>query len=201
MSSILKALRKVEDENATMGEGSVDLAHDILKRNYDEKKSAPWGLIVVLGLFVTAFSFAGWWFLSSPLETTENQLTSEAKQQIINSEIPVSKPSEVIIETPVSVPPANEPVSTPVQQQISTAPKIEIVEKNIAEKAVKSVDIPDLMVEEIVYHPDPAARLAVINDLPVMVGTDIEGVRVEEILPDRVRFSYQGFFFNKIKKN
>jgi len=37
----------------------------------------------------------------------------------------------------------------------------------------------------------------VINDLPVMEGTDIDGARVEEILVDRVRFSFQGVRFNK----
>jgi len=32
----------------------------------------------------------------------------------------------------------------------------------------------------------------VVNDLPVMEGTIIEGVKVDRILPDRVRFALNG---------
>ena len=55
MSTILKALQKAEDEKAALGEGCVDLAHDILKRNYDEPKFPQWSVYLLggtLGLFI-----------------------------------------------------------------------------------------------------------------------------------------------------
>ncbi|MBE0599431.1 MAG: general secretion pathway protein GspB, partial [Desulfuromonadales bacterium] len=55
--------------------------------------------------------------------------------------------------------------------------------------------LPDLVVSGIVYLDDPEARLAVVNDLPVMLGTTIEGATVVEILSDRVRFRRDGRFF------
>lgn len=52
-----------------------------------------------------------------------------------------------------------------------------------------------LQVSGIVYQEDPHGRMAVVNDLPVMEGTAIAGAVVEEILPDRVRFSRDGTSF------
>jgi general secretion pathway protein B len=52
--------------------------------------------------------------------------------------------------------------------------------------------MPALKLTGIAFQEDRAARLAVINDLPVMEGTMIEGARVMEISEDRVRFNYSG---------
>ncbi len=51
---------------------------------------------------------------------------------------------------------------------------------------------PDLKVSEIHYQYEVENRLAVVNDLPVMEGTVIDGARVDRILKDRVRFIYNG---------
>ena len=50
-------------------------------------------------------------------------------------------------------------------------------------------------VSGIAYRTEREERLAVVNDLPVMEGTVVEGARVEEILADRVRFSSAGRSF------
>lgn len=194
MSSILKALRKVEDEKASLGEGSVDLAHDILKRNYDERKLSPWGIVTVLSMSVIIILVVVWWFWSGPQQST----VFEPKQQVFS---PVPSITAPVAEAPIVKPVAAVPVPKPMPAQAKTTTVIKevIAKKTMEPKEVKSIDIPKLIVEEIVYHQDPASRLAVINDLPVMVGTDIEGARVEEILPDQVRFSYQGIFFIKFK--
>jgi general secretion pathway protein B len=61
------------------------------------------------------------------------------------------------------------------------------------EQAPKSgAGIPSLVVSGIAYLGDKDGRIAVVNDLPVMVGNLVDGARVEEILPDRVRFSRDG---------
>jgi general secretion pathway protein B len=48
---------------------------------------------------------------------------------------------------------------------------------------------PVLKVTGIGWQKDNAARLAVVNGRAVTEGTVVEGARVEEILPDRVRFT------------
>ena len=48
---------------------------------------------------------------------------------------------------------------------------------------------PRITVSGIAYNKEPADRLAVINGVPVGEGKAINGVTVEEIQPDRVRFS------------
>ena len=48
---------------------------------------------------------------------------------------------------------------------------------------------PKITVSGIAYNKDAADRLAVINGVPVGEGKSVSGVKVEEIMPDKVRFS------------
>jgi hypothetical protein len=45
-----------------------------------------------------------------------------------------------------------------------------------------------LLVSEIFYQQDSANSMAVVNDLPVMVGSQVDSAVVAEILPDSVVF-------------
>ncbi|WP_303721812.1 general secretion pathway protein GspB [Malonomonas rubra] len=187
MSSILKALRKVEDENAAIGGGSVDLAHDILKRNYDQPQTARWPIYVLGISFIFVLASAGFWLLS-----TETGSQMEKHVPIVQPETQVPEHNEL------------EP-SIAVEESIDHHVKLDgergeaPVNKNTETKQLATVEIPPLRVDEIVYHQDPGARLAVINDLPVMEGTEIDGAHIDEILPDGVRCSFQGLKF-KISK-
>lgn len=48
---------------------------------------------------------------------------------------------------------------------------------------------PQVTVSGIAYSTTPADRLAVVNGVPVVEGKSVSGVKVEEIMPDKVRFS------------
>ena len=206
MSSILKALRKLEDEKADMGEGSVDLARDILKRSYEERRSySLWGIAALGGACVLIA--AGWWGFSSTDRSQQPAVsvgavvtsTSQVKPVAVEASVPPAAPVVVMptlqVETIVAIPQKKRPA---VSKQFPV-----VASKPIPVTVVKANDnplvIPDFVIEEIVFVDDPSARLAVINDLPVMQGTDIEGARVVEISPDRVRFEYQGIRFDKFK--
>lgn len=199
MSSILKALRKVEDEKATLGQGSVDLAHDILKRGYDDRKSAPWARLVVFSLvFIAIVATAAWWFWGATEVATPDSpavvLAPPVKAEPARQSPVVVK--EIAIKATVK---AQTPVDALVEK-----PQLSVVKEVRSEKPASAeepppMSIPDLQVDEIVYHEIPSSRLAVINDLPVMEGTDIMGVRIVEILPDRVQCSYRGIIFYKFK--
>ncbi len=197
MSSILKALRKLEDEKAEIGEGSVDLARDILKRSYEEKKLPLLGILLSVG-FLLVLLILAWLALT---------LSSSEKVPVVTAPASQPKPEAPILINPAKVSPSASvepllviPQDPPGQQQQASRSSLamkpdttQLPKANIA----PAVIIPILQIEEIVYTADPAARLAVINDLPVMEGTDIEGARIVEILPDRVRFVFQGLEFSK----
>jgi hypothetical protein len=55
--------------------------------------------------------------------------------------------------------------------------------------------LPRLKISGIVWHEQPAMRRAVINGSFATEGSHIEGVKVMEILPTRVRFSYRNQVF------
>lgn len=204
MSSILKALRKAEDEKATAGEGSVDLAHDILKRSYDQRISVPWGLVSFAGLVLVVLAAAGW--LLFPRVQTPTSIVAQQPHTVAlppakvqPGVLPVEKIKDKLVEQ--TIPSAPQPVAIRAPKQ-SPAPALETGGETLTSaKRPDPVAILDLQVDEIVYHADPVSRLAIINDLPVMVGTDIGGARVEEILSDRVRFSYRGGEFIRFKNS
>jgi hypothetical protein len=85
--------------------------------------------------------------------------------------------------------------STPERRTAPRAtPEQARVAPEIAEKPPKggatgsSTTPPALKISGIVWSEDPSNRLAVINGITVTEGTMIEGVKVVEIYPTRVRF-------------
>lgn len=200
MSSILKALRKLEHEKSAMGEGSVDLARDILKRSYEERTTSWLGPVVIVIIVLLLVGF-GWWILApqEPLQP-DNRLVPQAAEAVI----PL---------TPVTsnTPPRQSPVIIMPNRGLQQGAKLAEAQQqqaptpvpdppaSLKPTAVAPLVIPDLVIDEIVFVADPSARLAVINELPVMQGTDIAGARVIEILEDRVRFEFKGVRFEKFK--
>jgi hypothetical protein len=53
-----------------------------------------------------------------------------------------------------------------------------------------------LKISGIVWHEEASRRLAVINGMVTNEGSIIEGVKILEIFPDRVRFSQEGLHFD-----
>jgi general secretion pathway protein B len=52
-----------------------------------------------------------------------------------------------------------------------------------------------LSVGGIAWQESSSLRLAVVNGISVNEGSAVEGARVDEILPDRVRFSFRNEHF------
>jgi len=279
MSSILKALRKLEEEKAAMGEGRTDLARDILKRSAPRRNSASslalkvvFFLLLSIGLVVILWLLIG----SSETDPTATLTSPPARPAAVEPvrKIPIIVPpapepnqaqAQPRTENPPStetVPPAERPVSEPKVAEVKIEPvviplppatKREAVEQSAASKVARSAptiavpeipvvkvvpvappfvpdstlqpapettpvavpsseaisplaepspaaaspevvpaSLPVLTVTAVAYRPKPEERLAVVNDLPVMEGTSIDGVQIVEILPEGVRFSWQG---------
>lgn len=58
-----------------------------------------------------------------------------------------------------------------------------------------AVILPSLKISAIIWYEDPSRRFAMINDTMTHEGSVIEDVKVEEIHPNRVRFSHNGRHF------
>jgi hypothetical protein len=94
------------------------------------------------------------------------------------------------------VPPATEGIASP-----PIIPRVsEVLPGASPQAAAQPPKIPDgslprLKISGIVWHEQPAMRRAVINGSFASEGSQIEGVKVVEILPTRVRFSYKNQVF------
>ena len=261
MSSILKALRKLEEEKAATRDGGLDIGRDILRAS-GRRPALSWplpaailGAVLLVGWGVYQFAVP-----SAPvaLMAPATRAPAPASAPVPPAQTPVSllpprpiappaplnlSPRTVVAEPPVveetmaneepasfpaavrsrpsakplaavvpmpaplpkavavpTAPPAAAiapaPVAVPVVPPATVAtPAIVAAPAVVAAPPAAAPPGPALLLSGIAYHDDPEARLAVINDLPVMIGTFIESAVVEEILRDRVRLSRDGKSF------
>ncbi len=236
MSSILKALRKIEEEKRVANHAAPDLRMD---QGNSGKKARPY-LPVVAGIALGAVcvSLFGLWFSSDTPEISnqsqqqpmvpvveskqavppavvakEEMLeTSSKKPQTVSAQEPITEPvaeavkiREVIM--PVEAMPVISMQTEPKKQEPKIVPErkaplpevvlSESVTTNITKASipeplvVKPKTLPEgvlLKVSETFYHDDPVNSMAVVNDLPVMIGTFVDSAVVLEIHSDKVVF-------------
>lgn len=191
MSSILKALRKLEEEKAAIGEGGVDIARDILKRSAEKKESNQfWPLLSAVLLLLLAGSGLFFWSDYQPTPVSQ-------EQQIGITPAGLAKPLPRQTLTP------EQAIKTP-EQQSSTL--IAVKSKEVFKQPALRIEAvslrpsgaPLLKLTGIAYREKAVERIAIINDLPVMQGTAIEGAQIVEILPDRVVFSWKNHLFEQM---
>ncbi len=109
----------------------------------------------------------------------------------------LSLPPAPVPETVVSMPSKPAPSSPPVREVVRTLPpevsvrQVQINRFDIPSPGQQWVAPPQLTVSEI-FPPAGGERMAIVNGLPVMVGTMVEEAMVEEIHDDRVIISING---------
>jgi len=224
MSSILKALKKLEEDKAERLDAPVDIGRDILRQPRRVKRSAN---IPALALALAATLAIAAGVLAVVILKTDKPLGVE-----INSEPPAMAAPAIVRQSTPAVPeqppvkkepevvevkmPPPPTVAGKTQAVPTRFPNAEKSAKTSAPKTppgpapaakqpspavVPSLPMPHLAVSGIVFQADRQNRMAVVNDLPVMEGTVIEGAVVEEILSDRVRFDREGTKFEvKLKE-
>jgi len=244
MSSILKALRKIEEEKRVASHAAPDLRMD---QGLAEPKPRP--LLPLIAGVALGSVCVGFFFLwsSSDFTGVASQSQSQPQQQadaqvgVVGSnqaEQPVIVLEEKSPVTPLSAPPAptvrektpEKVVETskipeiilpaePVPAVFTTPEPIKTLEPPIAFEAqaktqevvkeipkesttttkaskpeslpVKARPLPvgtSLKVTEVFYQDNPANSMAVVNDLPVMIGTFVDSAVVLEIRLDKVVF-------------
>jgi general secretion pathway protein B len=196
MSSILEALKKLEDEKAARLNNPGHFTGKVIKTGRKQKGQPRWllptGMAVVAAVAVLA-TYILMGGLSAGNKRDQPAISAEQHQGAAPSGMPASipslpspgahirtlhhsPPSQTAFQahpgnsTPTQGPPGSRQAETPAT--VSNAP-----------------GIPALKVTGIGWQKDNSDRMAVINGRPVTEGAVVEGARVEEIFPDRVRFS------------
>lgn len=215
MSVILDALKKLDREKSSRRSGTANIAVEILRP--DLPRSGKRGPLYVAIAFLTAIVTAAITYgvmvqggrlskSSPPLAISPPVPNQEAAPAILPGE-PIQSARDEIIP----VPPKTQ---TPVKSKKPAAPLVEskgdetkikqnviVKEPDIAPEKAKippeppphepATTFPSLNISAIVWYEDPSRRFAMINGLIVTEGSVVEGMKVEEIYPDRVRFLHR----------
>jgi general secretion pathway protein B len=200
MSSILKALQKLEREREVRQGKPANIHKGILREDRRLRKGKAWSLF--LPISVTALAAALLTYVVTGKNTGSSPVAPASK--------PISTAPEAARPVPSSSVPTGNRVVTPVIRQ-SPPPVIETAsgQKQQSDRQIQQAATPvpqhqpavaapqpvapppqaKLNVSGIGWREEPASRIAVINGSPVGEGALIDGAKVEEIFPDRVRFS------------
>jgi general secretion pathway protein B len=216
MSVILDALKKLDREKSSRRSGTANIALEILRPDLPRpgKRIPRYIAIAFLASIATAaitYSVivkGGFLSKSSP-PLAMNPLA--LNQQVA----PVPLPSEPIPDAREEISPAPPKIQSPVKSKRPPASLVESkrderkMNRNVSQKeadvAIEKTKIPaenapnepapsspSLNISAIVWYEEPSKRFAMINGLIATEGSVIEGMKVEEIYPNRVRFLRNG---------
>jgi general secretion pathway protein B len=220
MSSILKALKKLEQEKAARKPDSFRIDAEILRGGAQRSLFSKGASLAAIALFLCGVG-ATYLFMKHDQGSAPVQQSQASK-----SGVKVESSATATL-SPVSTIPAAEPQSRTPAKGISAPDKSGPSQRSVLQhqpaQSVKSLEIvpqavptepesvsssvpvarpvppakPVLKVDGIAFQ-DGADSVAVINGVAVSSGSVIEGARVEEIQKDRVRFSRGGERFEII---
>lgn len=219
MSSILKALKKLEREKSQQRDDHIDLARDIF-RGSESRRGPDWLTLVIAGavaltlvaviLFVLRLmerdpvggAVARARPVSSPVAQQSNDSVIE---EIVDQRRPqmrapaaARRPAPTHRASEVATIPAKGPDPVVVEEILSPPPPTinPVVPPVTATATSQLAPAPEgVVLTAIVFQAEREARIAVINDLPVMEGSWVGEFKVEEILIDRVILSHNGTHF------
>ncbi len=210
MSSILEALKKLEEEKAARRGGAGNLTGKVAKSGRRPRPLPAW-LIPASMLGIAAVSVLLTWFAM-------NGVFSRRGERLPGKMAPETAAVQDSPLTPTGVP-VTEPLK-PHQVRQPMEKNVEATARSSAVAAGKGhplrsgpsarggretasapgptpavgtgTPLPALNVSGIVWQKDSAFRMAVVNGVPVREGGTVEGATVREILSDRVRFTLNG---------
>lgn len=211
MSSILKALKKLEQEKAAARHNPVRIDAEIL-RTAPTNRVSPMAIALAAALLFVCGGTVTYTYINMnrnrhapsppPRSMAPQNSVGEIPRHPTLSPLAAVLPDSSIQERN----PARAPLhasstsrSRPVDQQ---PPKTaggagENVRHSATEKPLPddhadlTPSVPTLRVDGIAFQ-DGADGVAVVNGVPVSKGSSIEGVRVDEVQRDRVLFSHGG---------
>ena len=207
MSSILKALKKLEEEQSGRAAGGGEGGRFVGVESPARHAWLPLACGVGIGLLLSGAVFY-WAFVSSPEPVAAPAPAVSAPPVAAAPQAAPRQdelPSAPARPTPPPVTPMpTRPLPTPPPAATRSGPAAVIPARSapavVEQVAVERSDIPEagrqwsaphLAVSEILAAAG-AEPMAVVNGLPVMAGTVVDGALVKEIRPDRVIFVIDG---------
>jgi hypothetical protein len=217
MSSILKALKKLEHEKTVRLPHSLKIDTDILRTVDSSSGFSPYSLALLFLLVFGGGAAVALYFIrdtKAPQETGTSQPVTAAKalqtkvpQPVIT---PETLPAEIVV-VPARREPSGEaprtkqkkpPVAGKAASAVDRVPAKEAVSgisevRKEADKAAKGAvpavaAVPNLRVNGIAFQNSGADSMAIVNGTTVSSGSIIEGTTVEEVRKDRVLFQRNG---------
>jgi general secretion pathway protein B len=216
MSVILDALKKLDREKSSRRSGMANIALEILRPELPRpgKRIPRYAAIAFLASIATAaitysVMVQGGFLSKSPPPSAMNPpaLDQQAAPVPIPSEpardtrdeispVPPKIQSSVMSKRPAAASVENKGDEKKLNQNVSPREADIAVEKTKMppEHTPKgsATASPSLNISAIVWYEEPSKRFAMINGLIVTEGAVVEGMKVEEIYPDRVRFLHNG---------
>lgn len=219
MSSILKALKKLEDEKSIRKPDSLKIDAEILRGDVSRRLS-PMGISLLAALLFVCGSAATYVFMkpdannvagtNSPVSAvtpigpsspaTAVAPVAEKPQHQIQTDLPKSD-KIISVKLDNKLTPLKMPTKA---QSVQPIKKTEVTLNSVPTKKASAAAVrltapvmtPSLKVNGIAYQNESADRVAIVNGVSVSNGSMIEGAKVEDIQQDRVRFSYVGEKFD-----
>lgn len=222
MSSILKALKKLEQEKTIRKPDSFKIDSEILRGSLDRRPVTTGVSLAAMALFLCGV--AGTYLIMRPdsvpapqsqVPTIETRGEASSAATVLpvplktatepQTRLPEKKSSATDAPLPVSRPagkqeaPIQQPAEAPLKLT-SPPPPPPVVSTVPLTQPAPSLPAPVKPVLKVlgIAYQEGAESAAVINGLTVTKGSVIEGVRVEEIKKDRVTFSRSGETFEVI---
>jgi general secretion pathway protein B len=217
MSSILKALKKLENEKAGRAPDSLKIDSDILRTDDISQRFSTVTMVLVLLLVFLGGGTATYFFLKDPKgppALPELQPVMKAKSLLhVVSSPPVKSetlPAEIVVvpaskasdrktsnkEQKKSAVSNNKHKESTKKSPTKTISGISEKSKSENSQIIKALPeaaaVPNLRVNGIAFQTSSSDSMAIINGVSVSNGSTIEGVTIERILKDRVLFQKNG---------
>jgi general secretion pathway protein B len=208
MSSILEALKKLEEEKAARRGTGGNIAGKVIAASRRGRQRPAWfvpagmAAVAAVAVLITYAVMGG--FSPRPVGTAARKDPEPAsvtvtvpaphadtndgmKDDASRTWLPVPGQREAVSHAAATKPSAAAKHSSPSQ----AAPQESIpAQAASSPETAANAPPPELNVTGIAWQKDSASRLAVVNGVSLAEGGMIAGARVREIRPDRVLFSF-----------
>jgi len=205
MSLILDALKKLEQEIAARKDGELNVAAEILQPERPQPRNKKWTVLLIVAAVSAGLAAFAVLALRGGTDVLKHSFThtpaapSTVSQVAMPDPLPPPAPPQKPTELPVARPQADI-----VKGELLPPPAIS--RPRPAEAAAnKEIDspgnsshgsAPHIRVSGIVWQEERSARRAFVNGIIAAEGSVIDGARVVEIYPARIRFSRGGRSFD-----
>jgi general secretion pathway protein B len=211
MSSILKALQKLERDREARQAKPADIQRGILRQSQRRGAQAPpWKLPLAVGAAAILAALGTYLLVGRGTPPSQQAAAVPASPVAVpapsapesaSPPLPAAQtaqqlspqPHDLHADRPALTAPRRAPASPSLNDEDEATRPVEHAQASAPPAPPPAAAAPpQISVSGIGWRDDPASRMAMVNGSPVRVGATVQGARVEEIFPDRVRFSIQG---------